>query len=100
QFATALTETSSSAITVTVPDRGDADATPETIRYHWPAAAGQPLKRQLNGGPVANVLPAAHNVSFQYHPTAAAPKWVTVVIQRTANGAAAIQTSIPLVNMP
>lgn len=100
QFATAVTLTNTRSITVTVPDRTDADALAETITYSWSGTAGAPVTRQYNGGTVANVLPSAHGLSFTLLPSSSAPKSITVEIQPTASSATAVQAGIPLVNMP
>lgn len=47
--ATALTERTATAITLTVPDR-TGDGLPDTIRYSWSTVSGDPLLYQLNGG--------------------------------------------------
>jgi hypothetical protein len=85
---------------VTVPDRTDADALPETISYTWSGTAGAPLDRQYNGGTVASVLPSVQSASFTLLPNSGAPKSVTVAIQSTASSGSAVQIGIPLVNMP
>jgi type II secretory pathway component PulJ len=48
-LATAFTEHTDRAITMTVPDR-TGDGQPETIRYAWSGTPGDPLTRQVNGG--------------------------------------------------
>lgn len=100
QFALAVTEATPGAITVSVPDRTDADALPETIRYAWTTPAGNPLTRAYNGGAAANVLPGVYNLTLLYHPSATSPQFITVTLQRTSAADTTVQTSIPLVNMP
>jgi prepilin-type N-terminal cleavage/methylation domain-containing protein len=58
QVAIAFSERTASAATFTVPDR-NSDGQPETLRYAWSGAAGDPLTRQVNGG---EVVPLAKNV--------------------------------------
>ncbi|HYO26325.1 MAG TPA: prepilin-type N-terminal cleavage/methylation domain-containing protein [Lacipirellulaceae bacterium] len=99
QFALSVTEAGGTAMTFTVPDRGDADSTPDTIRYAW-ASAGQPVTRQYNGGTATAVLSSAQSVALQYDPSSAAPRTVTVRIQATADAGTTIETAIPLLNMP
>jgi prepilin-type N-terminal cleavage/methylation domain-containing protein len=55
RFATSITESTTNAVTFTVPARSG-DTTPETIRYAWSGNIGDPLTRQYNGGAVTNVL--------------------------------------------
>lgn len=99
QFALSVTEAGSTAITFTVPDRGDANALPDTIRYAW-ASAGQPVTRQFNGGTATTVLSSAQSFALQYDPSSAAPRAVTVRIQATTDAGTTIETAIPLLNMP
>jgi prepilin-type N-terminal cleavage/methylation domain-containing protein len=64
KVATALTERTATAVTMTVPDR-DGDGTAETVRYAWSGTPGDPLYRTYNGvtGPVASDVRAL-NFSF------------------------------------
>ncbi len=64
-LATAFTERTDRAITITVPDR-TGDGQPETIRYAWSGTAGAPLTRQFNGGPVAVLLRDVRQFQFTY----------------------------------
>ena len=48
-LATAITERTATAVTMTVPDR-TGDGQPETVRYAWSGTAGDALTRQFNGG--------------------------------------------------
>jgi hypothetical protein len=99
QYAQAVTESTASAITATVPDRSDADAASETIRYAWSGVAGQPLTRRYNGGTVINVVPSVQSFTAEYYPSAAAAEYVTVRIQLTASTRSIVETSIPLLNL-
>lgn len=68
--ATAITELTDTAITITVADRGHGAAGPETIRWAWSGTAGAPLTRQYNGGTPATV--ASNVTAFSLTPTLAA----------------------------
>ncbi len=59
EFAQSFTEITATAITFTVPDRND-DTVAETIRYAWSGTPGDPLTRQVNGGPVATLADNVH----------------------------------------
>ncbi|MGL4514594.1 MAG: PulJ/GspJ family protein [Lacipirellulaceae bacterium] len=56
QHALCYTERTATALTLKVPDRTDDDQ-PETIRYAWGGAAGDPLTRSVNGGAAIAVAP-------------------------------------------
>ena len=99
QYALAVTESTANALTVTVPDRSDADALPETIRYAWSGVAGQPLTRQLNGGAVLGVIASVRSFTVEYFPSAAAPETITVRIQPTTSSRSTVETSIGLLNL-
>ena len=64
KVATAVTERTATAVTMTVPDR-DGDGAAETVRYAWSGVAGDPLYRTYNGvtGTVATDVRA---LSFAY----------------------------------
>ncbi|MCC6494333.1 MAG: hypothetical protein IT424_15080 [Pirellulales bacterium] len=100
QYATAVTEATATSITVVVPDRNDADALPETIRYVFTSPAGGPLVRQINGGAFAAILPSVNSATIRYYPSAGAPRTISVTIQRATSVASTVHTAIPLVNMP
>jgi hypothetical protein len=97
QFATAITEMTVAAVTITVPDRNN-DATPETIRYAW-AGAGQPLTRSYNGGAAATQLSAVQSAVFTLYPSSAAPVYATLTIQRTTDATTTVETSFPVLNL-
>jgi type II secretory pathway pseudopilin PulG len=98
QYAVAVTEYTANAITVTVPDRTDANATPETIRYAWSGTAGAPVTRSYNGAAAVNVIPSVQSFALEYSPTAAAADFVTVRIRTTASTRSIVETSFALVN--
>ena len=100
QFATAVTVANTNAVTVTVPDRNDADALPETIHYHFTGSPARTLKRQYNGGAEAEVLKNVYALSFLYYPNASAPKTIVVTLQGSSDAASTVHTGIPLINMP
>jgi len=64
-LATAITERTATAITMTVPDR-DGDGQPETIRYRWSGVSGDPLTRQYNGSAAATVADNIYQLNLTY----------------------------------
>ncbi len=99
QYAQTVTEQTTTAITVTVPDR-DSDSNPETIRYAWSATPGDPLTRQYNGGPVANAAEDVHDFSVDYFQPASAIEYLNVRLQISSDARTSVETSIPLLNRP
>ena len=65
QYATAIATTEPGAVAFTVGDRND-DSLPETIRYTWAGAPGDPLTRQLNGGSDVAVLQDVYAFALDY----------------------------------
>lgn len=65
KMATAITEQSARAVTMTVPDR-DGDGAAETIRYAWSGTSGDPLTRQYNSRPAATVAGNVTSLSLTY----------------------------------
>jgi len=65
KVATAITEQTTRAITLTVPDR-DGDGSQETIRYAWSGTAGDPLTRQYNSRAAATIATNVRALSFTY----------------------------------
>ena len=63
--ATAITEQTTTAITMIVPDR-DADGTAEVIRYAWNGLTGAPLTRQYNSRTPATIASNVHATNFTY----------------------------------
>jgi acetylornithine deacetylase/succinyl-diaminopimelate desuccinylase-like protein len=100
QYALAVTEAAATAFTVTVPDRNDADAVAETIRYAWSGVSGAPLTRQYNGGSAVAVVPSVASLAIEYRPSAAAPKFVTVRLRRTADSRTTVETAFQMLNLP
>ncbi len=100
QYTLTISEQTATAITVTVPDRNDADTNPETIRYAWSGTAGDPVTRQYNGGTVANVVEDVHDFGVQYYQPAAVVEYITIGIQVTSDSQTSVETSIPLLNQP
>jgi hypothetical protein len=96
QFATSITELTTAAVTITVPDR-NADLAQETIRYAW-AGAGQPLTRSYNGGGAAALVSPVQSWTLTPYPSAAAPVYATVTIQRTTDATTTVETSLPTLN--
>jgi prepilin-type N-terminal cleavage/methylation domain-containing protein len=66
RFAQTFLERSSNAVEFTVADR-DNDSISETIRWEWSGVAGDPLTRQINGGPLVNVLENVHDFNLAYN---------------------------------
>lgn len=100
QFALSVPEATATAITVTVPDRSDADTAAETIRYAWSGVAGAPLTRQANGGAVETMLDNVQALILTYVPSAATPKYVVLEVQPTASTRSIVETSAGLWNLP
>jgi prepilin-type N-terminal cleavage/methylation domain-containing protein len=65
KVATAVTEQTANAITMTVPDR-DGDGAAETIRYAWSGVAGDPLTRAYNGRAAAVLAANVRALNFSY----------------------------------
>ena len=65
QYATAIATAEPGAIAFTVGDRND-DGLPETIRYTWAGAPGDPLTRQLNSGSDVAVLQDVYAFALDY----------------------------------
>ena len=63
--ATAVTEQSATAVTMTVPDR-DGDGQPETIRYAWSGVPGDPLTRAYNARAAGTVAANVRALNFGY----------------------------------
>ncbi len=100
QFALSVTEQTATAITVTVPDRDDPDTNPETIRYAWSGAPGDPVTRTYNGGAAATFVEDVHDFDIQYQPTSSPIEYLNLTLQITGDATTAVQTSIPLLNRP
>jgi hypothetical protein len=100
QYTQSVTEQATTAVTVTVPDRDDPDTIPETIRFAWSGAAGDPLTRQYNGGTVATFVENVHDFGIQYFQPTAAVEHITIWIQANSDSRTSVETSVPLLNQP
>jgi type II secretory pathway pseudopilin PulG len=65
QYAISINSYSAGMIEFTMADR-DGYGTPETIRYEWSGALGDPLTRQYNGTTVVEVLDAVQEFNLSY----------------------------------
>ena len=65
--ATAITELTATAITVTVADRGHGASGPESIRWAWSGVSGTPLTRQYNTSTPQTIAPSVS--AFSLSPT-------------------------------
>lgn len=91
KMATAITEQTSRAITMKVPDR-DGDNAEETIRYAWSGVAGAPLTRQYNARAAATLATNVTSLNFSYlAKTAGKPPPVTSPTQTLYEKASTIE---------
>jgi len=65
QLATAMTELTANAVTLTVPDR-DGDSQDEAIRYAWSGTPGDPLTYQYNGGAPITIAEDVQNFNLEF----------------------------------
>ena len=65
EHALAFSERTSAAVTFTVPDR-DGDNAPETVRYAFSGAAGDPLTYEYNGGPAVKIADDVQAFDLNY----------------------------------
>lgn len=65
QYAVSFPERSPTTVEFTLADRTH-DALPETVRYTWSGAAGDPLYRQFNGGPLTAVIDDVQAFNLSY----------------------------------
>lgn len=100
QFALDITEQGATAVTFTVPGRSGNAAVPETIRYAWAGAPGDPVTRQYNGGAAATLVDDVHGFGLIYYQPDASVERVLAWIQVSADPRTAIETMIPLLNRP
>lgn len=100
RYAIAIPERTATAITVTVPDRNDADTNPETIRYAWSGAPGDPLSRQYNGGAALIIANDVHNFGITCYVSGANVLHASLTLQLTDNAATAVSTGVEFLNHP
>lgn len=100
QYAVAVTEQTSTAITVVVPDRNDLDTMPETVRYAWSGVPGDPLTRRFNGNPVAVFAEDVHDFQVDYVPPTSPRSYLNVRLQIGQSPQGTAETAIPLLNGP
>lgn len=98
QYAVTIPEQSSSAITVTVPDRGDADTADEIIRYAWSGTPGGPLTRQFNNGPAVTVAENVHRFLLNYHQSGGKTDYITVRLQITGDTSTTVESGFAVRN--
>lgn len=65
QYAVSISDSNATAIEFTVADRNNDDV-PETIRYQWSGASGDPLTRQYNAGAVVALLQNVEDFDLVY----------------------------------
>ena len=65
QVALTFSERTDTAVTFTVPDR-NGDDLPETIRYAWPAVAGEAITREYNGAAPVTLAEDVHFFGLSY----------------------------------
>lgn len=65
QYAVTVTQRSDRVIQFTTADR-NGDTLPDTIRYEWSGAAGDPLTRKFNAEAAVTVLPNVRTFSLSY----------------------------------
>lgn len=100
QYALTASETAANAITVTIPDRDDADTSPETIRYAWSGTVGDPLTRQFNGGVAVVVAPNVNDLKLDYWPATNAVDYIKIELRLANDPNTLLLTTIELVNRP
>ncbi len=64
KLARDVTELSTTAITLTVPDR-TGDGVLDTVRYAWSGTAGAPFTCRLNGGSVLTEIPSVSSLAWR-----------------------------------
>ncbi|HEX8911646.1 MAG TPA: prepilin-type N-terminal cleavage/methylation domain-containing protein [Humisphaera sp.] len=70
--ATAITEQTATAVTMTVPDR-NGDGAAETVRYAWSGVAGDPVTRSYNGGTAVAIATDVRAFNLSYLTKTAGP---------------------------
>ncbi len=66
RYATVFAVVLPHVVQFTVPDR-TGDGSPEELRYEWSAVPGEPLRRQMNGGAWAVVVPSVQSLALSYN---------------------------------
>lgn len=99
-YAQALTEQTAVAVTAAIADRGDADASSDSLRYYWPGTPGDPLVRSYNSSSPATAVDNVHNFSITYYPASGPVELMVVRIQVSADSRTAVETTIPTLNRP
>jgi prepilin-type N-terminal cleavage/methylation domain-containing protein len=99
-YALSIVDKRQNAITVVVPDRDDANAYPELIRYAWAGTRGDPLLRQYNGGMVATVAENVADFNISYFKNSGTYEYLGVQLQIGRDARAFVETAIPLLNRP
>jgi hypothetical protein len=66
RYATVFAVLQPHVVQFTVPDR-TGDGSPEEIRYEWSGVPGEPLRRQMNGGAWAVVVPSVQSLALSYN---------------------------------
>jgi len=98
QYALTVPEKSSSAITVTIPDRSDADADDEIVRYAWSGTPGDPLTRQFNNGRAISVAENVHQFVLNYYESGSGIDYITVRLQITEDANMSVETGFAVWN--
>lgn len=75
-LATAITEKTSTAITMTVPDR-TSDGVADQLRYAWNGSVGSPLTLSINGGTAAPLVDNLKGLSLTYSTRTSGPPATT-----------------------
>ena len=85
---------------VVVPDRDDANADPELIRYSWSGTRGDPLLRQYNQATLATVAENVAAFNISYFTNSGTYEYLDVQLQIGTDARASVETAIPLLNGP
>jgi hypothetical protein len=99
-YALSITDKKQKTITVVVPDRDDANADPELIRYSWSGTRGDPLLRQYNQGTLATVAENVAAFNISYFTNSGTYEYLDVQLQIGTDARASVETAIPLLNRP
>jgi hypothetical protein len=88
RYATVITQQTSQILEFVVADRNN-DGTAEKIRYEWSGAAGDPLRKTVNGGTAVDVLPSVYSFGVTLQQQAK----VTTLTTTTDTAEAIVQTN-------